>query len=772
MLAWCPRAATCRSCWRRAPCSRSRRHPRAAALALPELAFAAFFLGGLARDTGSAGPWIVLAATLLGLAIRRLDLESWTLFIPGGLSGRLERAFGPRAATAALGVVIIERILLAALACVVFGQYAAAFLFPATHGRFLRNATAADLSTLVALALIGWLWLRARRGQLLPPGDRARHVWIAVGVLVALAVIAAVTAMVRSAWPAPPALLALAPMDGADTWREVVQGSAWLVVALLAAFARAAPAIGVADSIPRVVHELAPPRIQGLRRTAVITSVAALALTGGLSLLCSALAPIEIAGSSLTAPLTDLARAIDPRWLRGPLTIAVLMAAALMLGQTTRAGMWGAEAALVRLAERGTISDRWKRQHPRFGTYASAIDTVVLGSAVAIVLSGASVTSLGCAYGTAVLWTLLLQSAVLLRLSERRRRIGVWLLAGLLAAAAAAVVVHAEPGAIAATAMLLSAASLLGLRARPVEPEPADADASTLLSSSPLSADDLRSAPGSILVPVRNPHLLAHLTAALRGPREHEIVVMSVRLFGGDAIDEAIDTTRPTEAERLVFTRVLALAERYARRVRLVIVPARDVFDAVVATALRLRASDVFVGESATISSDAQARLLGEAWERAGTPDLQLRPGRLPPQRTLRHLPPRSARAGAERARPRTHSPHLARRVEERRPARAPPRHRQSSVDHHGRTTERSRARRGAAGHTGVARPADELAAILRTRDYPRLRDMVRNRPPSISAELLRISISTTRRSCSGCCRARTRRRRSSTSNRRPARRC
>jgi magnesium transporter len=36
-----------------------------------------------------------------------------------------------------------------------------------------------------------------------------------------------------------------------------------------------------------------------------------------------------------------------------------------------------------------------------------------------------------------------------------------------------------------------------------------------------------------------------------------------------------------------------------------------------------------------------------------------------------------------------------------------------------------------------VARPADELAAVLRARDYPRLRDMVRNRPPSEVAELL-----------------------------------
>ena len=50
------------------------------------------------------------------------------------------------------------------------------------------------------------------------------------------------------------------------------------------------------------------------------------------------------------------------------------------------------------------------------------------------------------------------------------------------------------------------------------------------------------------------------------------------------------------------------------------IVPASNVFDAVVATALRLRSSEVHVGESTTLSADEQARLLGDAWERAEQP--------------------------------------------------------------------------------------------------------------------------------------------------------
>ncbi len=54
---------------------------------------------------------------------------------------------------------------------------------------------------------------------------------------------------------------------------------------------------------------------------------------------------------------------------------------------------------------------------------------------------------------------------------------------------------------------------------------------------------------------------------------------------------------------------------------RLLIVPARNVADAIVGTVLRLRSSDVYVGESSTLSAADQARLLGDAWERADKPE-------------------------------------------------------------------------------------------------------------------------------------------------------
>ena len=526
------------------------------------------------------------------------------------------------------------------------------------------------------------------------------------------------------------------PQGAAGSWRDALTSAGWILVATLAALGRAAPAIGVADSIPRVVHELAPPRIAGLRRTVIITSAAALLLTGGLALLGAALIPAGADPRWASAPLAGLAQFLAPTWIHAPMAVAIVVAAGLMLGQTTRAGMWGAEAALVRLAQRGTIGDRLKRQHPRFGTFASAIDTAVLASALAIVISGAGVTWLACAYATAVLWTLGLQAAALARLSERKGRIGVRLIAGLFACAAVAMLLHADAGAVGATATILSAAALLALRARPAEQASPDADASELLASSRVHGADLTASPGSILVPVRNPHLLAHVMAALRTPPEHEIIVMTVRRLGADAIEEA-EPTQPSEAERLVFSRVIALAERYGRSVRLVIVPARDVTDAIVSTVIRLQASEVYVGESATISGDEQARLLGEAWERAGTPDLQVRlavfhrSGRS----DIYHLGPHAPELGVRdydlihriwRDAVKGVGPHLHHHDVVR--AALTTMAEQLNGPHRDEALQAIRA---------VARPADELAAVLRSRDYPRLRDMVRNRPPSDLAELL-----------------------------------
>ena len=73
--------------------------------------------------------------------------------------------------------------------------------------------------------------------------------------------------------------------------------------------------------------------------------------------------------------------------------------------------------------------------------------------------------------------------------------------------------------------------------------------------------------------------------------------------------------------EQLLFTRVVAVAERHGKPVKLLVVPSSNVFDAVAQTAVRLASLEIVVGESAKFSSAEQARLLGEAWERVSGSD-------------------------------------------------------------------------------------------------------------------------------------------------------
>ncbi len=98
--------------------------------------------------------------------------------------------------------------------------------------------------------------------------------------------------------------------------------------------------------------------------------------------------------------------------------------------------------------------------------------------------------------------------------------------------------------------------------------------------------------------------------------------MLTIRLLTGpDAGVEDIEREELfTDYEQILFTRVVAIAERYGRTVKLLVVPSTNVFDAVAQTAILLRAREIVVGESAKMPAAEQARLLGEAWDRTPHP--------------------------------------------------------------------------------------------------------------------------------------------------------
>jgi hypothetical protein len=181
---------------------------KATALVLTELGIAAFFVVGVARSLiGEAAAWFVLAACIVGVYVRAIEIESWSFFIPGGVIGRTERAFGPRVANLATAAVLTERLLFVSLAAVLCGQYAVSFGAGwMAQWSVTARLTVQELVTVGAVVLIGVLWARERLALRFTSNHVARALWVAVGVILTVIVLGAL-AVVRENVPLLPQTL-------------------------------------------------------------------------------------------------------------------------------------------------------------------------------------------------------------------------------------------------------------------------------------------------------------------------------------------------------------------------------------------------------------------------------------------------------------------------------------------------------------------------------------------------------------------------------------
>jgi magnesium transporter len=718
---------------------------RAATLGLAELGCVAFFASGISEEAiGAAAPWFVLAAVLIGVCVRAVDVEACGLFVRGGTFGLVRQALGEFPGRVAASALLVERLLLGSLAAAAAGRYATA-LFRAGLAPQMSPAAAENTAVAVAVGLLAVVWLGQRRGRLFSTLAVSRAVIGACAVLLFATVWALATLARHGGTMAPLPFTPAAPSSPLGALLAL--GSVMFV-------------IGGVDTLSQIAPELEPPRILNLKRTAVIIAVFSLVATGSLGFLVAALVPNAVRDAFLDTPVVGLTLALaGPSWLKGLMTAAVVTGAALMMASAARSALAGAQLGITRLVDDGLLPTALRAPHPRYGTPWRIVNITAAAQIAVVALSGGHVGWLSRAYAVGIAWSAVLKIVGVVRLRSLRSGAAVYrapgsvrvagrewavmlyAVAALIAVPAALLVPTLDPGSMVGTGLVVGMTIVLGVLSRRSlarEASQQELDEVQLLPSEEVDLRHVEVRPGNLLVPVRKPHAMTHLAAALADAGDRDIVVMTARLVGIDVADEHGIDRRVTEEEGHLFAAVTAVAERHGRAVRLLIAPGVNVFDAVIETAIRLQSSEIHVGESEVLAARDQARLLGEAWERAA--------GQKPSDvRVFIHHP--SGRTAAFYLGP--HAPTLAPEdlghihrlwldvasvvgphVHHRDVVRTALTLMEQQLNGPGRDATLAAVRE-------TARPADELAAMIRKRDFVGLRDMVRNRPASDLAEVL-----------------------------------
>jgi hypothetical protein len=105
---------------------------------------------------------------------------------------------------------------------------------------------------------------------------------------------------------------------------------------------------------------------------------------------------------------------------------------------------------------------------------------------------------------------------------------------------------------------------------------------------------------------------------------EQDLVVLAARMMGAGGPDylNANDQLF-SEHEQMLFTKAVSVAESFGKHISLLVVPAGDIFAALVQTAHSLEAAAVVCGLSSKLSAQEQAYYTGQAWEQLPEPKRQ-----------------------------------------------------------------------------------------------------------------------------------------------------
>jgi len=643
---------------------------RAAAIVLNDLGSSAFYAGGIAEQAvGKAAPWFVLGVMLFSFAVRAIYVESCSMFVRGGVYRVVKEALGGTLAKLSVSALMFDYILTGPISGVSAGQYIAGllndiFASADAHGWVPRavhaifhgtpqlpvNASAAVFGVAVTI----YYWWQNTKG-IEQSSDKALRVMQITTIMVVLLLGWAGLTLLKVGGHLPPSPRPANLHFSAEALGFLKNtGFARMMglFGILIAFGHSVLAMSGEESLAQVNRELAHPKLKNLKRAALIIAIYSFIFTGIGTLLAVMLVPDEVRvpvyKDNLIAGMAMYM--YGPHLLKLIFRTFVVLVGFLILSGAINTSIIGSNGVLNRVSEDGVLTDWFRAPHRRFGTSYRIINLVVGLQLFTIVASRGDVYTLGEAYAFGVIWSFTFKGLAMLVLRYKYRGERGWKtppnftvagveipigLASVTMALMAISIVNLFTKSVATVSGIIFSAVFFALfevservnKRKFAAAKQQMRDEFQLLRSDTVARETVGIRPGNVLVTVRDYNTLGHLKWALDriDTAEQDLVVLSVRVTGpGSAEYDLAMEQIFSDYEQLLFTRAVAVAESVGKHISLLVVPARDVFSAIVQTANNLESSAMVAGLSSKMTAQEQAFRLGQAWEAMPEPKRQV----------------------------------------------------------------------------------------------------------------------------------------------------
>ncbi len=611
---------------------------RAAAVVVSDIGSSAFYALGIAeKAVGPSAPWFILFVMLFAYGIRAVYIESSSMFVRGGSYRVVRKTLGSSFAKVAVSALVFDYLITAPISAVSAGQYLEGLVNSVLHSAGLSYQLPGNWIAVGAAVLIELYFWRKNLIGIEESSEKALRIFQITSILAVMLFVWSIATLIVRGVHFPSFTVHLS--GDALGW---LKGLDWLktigLVGVIVGMGHSILAVSGEETLAQVYREIESPKLENLKKTALIMFVFSFVFTGLNSLFGAMIIPQQdLMGKYNDNALSGLAmNLIGPHAVLLALQGFVVVVGFLILAGAVNTALIGANSVLNRVAEDGVLHEWFRKPHRRFGTSSRIINMLAITQLIVIIASRGDVYLLGEAYAFGVVWTFVMTtfSILVLRYKDKSPRewkvppnvtvgnfevpIGlafVFLILFGLGFTNLFTKPIATEGGVTFTVVLFGIftfserANKKLVAARGLDLEKFNVNAQDSLTAEAVGCKHAVRK----LVAVRASNRLQHLQRCLEenDPEEVDIVVMTAKVIPGQSTAVAKTIDLPEEE---LFSAVIKMAEKQGKTILPIVVPTNNPAYAIAYTTVQIGAEEVFLGASERYPAEYQMQQFALYW--------------------------------------------------------------------------------------------------------------------------------------------------------------